>query len=257
MTEFESLRDHVIGDDVRLVDWKAFAKRGRPIVRQFQEERGQELILAVDCGRRMAATTAEDLPRGKGSRFGVSRGATKLDHALDAALELAAVALQAGDRVGMIAFDSKVRVWIPPARGRKQFGVLRNGVFALEAREQESDLARALRELSTRHRRRALVLILSDVADPLSVERQRNAMRAGSRRHRIVFTGFDDPILRAVADRRVTADGSLRAASFELLEERRVALRRLAGAGVRTLDAVPAEAAAPMIAAWFDERRRL
>ncbi|MBL8858622.1 MAG: DUF58 domain-containing protein [Planctomycetes bacterium] len=257
MTEFESLRDHVIGDDVRLVDWKAFAKRGRPIVRQFQEERGQELILVIDCGRRMAATTAEELPRAKGARFGVARGATKLDHALDAALELAAVALQEGDRVGLMAYDSQPRAWIPPARGRAHFGVLRNGVFALEARDHESDLARALKELSTRHRRRALVLILSDVADPLSVERQRTALRAGSRRHRIVFTGLDDPILRAFADRRAAADGALRAASLELLEERRVALRRLAGAGVRALDAVPAEAAAPMIAAWFDERRRL
>ena len=256
MTEFESLRDHVIGDDVRLVDWKAFAKRGRPIVRQFQEERGQELILLVDCGRRMAATTAEALPRASGSRVGVSAGATKLDHALDAALEMAAVALQEGDRVGLMAFDREPRVWIPPARGRTQFGILRKRVFALEARADESDLARALRDLSTRHRRRALVLVLSDVADPMSVERQRDAVRAGSRRHRIVFASLDDPMLRAVADGRVAADGALRAAAFELAEERRVGLRRLAGAGVRTLDALPAEAAAPLIAAWFDERRR-
>ena len=120
MTEFESLRDHVIGDDVRLVDWKAFAKRGRPIVRQFQEERGQELILLVDCGRRMAATPAEELPRARGARVGVSAGATKLDHALDAALEMAAVALQEGDRVGMMAFDREPRVWVAPARGRNR-----------------------------------------------------------------------------------------------------------------------------------------
>lgn len=256
MTEFESLRDHVIGDDVRLVDWKAFAKRGRPIVRQFQEERGQELILLVDCGRRMAATTAEKLPRARGSRVGVSAGATKLDHALDAALEMAAVALQEGDRVGMMAFDRETRVWVAPSRGRAQFGNLRRQVFALEARSDESDLARALRELSTRHRRRALVLVLSDVADPLSIERQRAALRAGSRRHRIVFAGLDDPMLRAVSDGRSDADGALRAASAELLEERRVGLRALAGAGIRTIDALPAEAAAPLIAAWFDERRR-
>ena len=256
MTEFESLREHVIGDDVRIVDWKAFARRGRPIVRQYQEERGQELLLLIDCGRRMAATTSEALPRARGARVGVSAGATKLDHALDAALEIAAVALQEGDRVGIMAFDSRPRVWVPPARGRAQFGVLRRRVFALEATHDEADLSRALRELSTRHRRRALVLILSDVADPLSVERQREALRAGSRRHRIVFAGLDDPMLRAIADGRSEADAGLRAASFELSEERRVGLRRLGSAGARTLDALPAEAAAPLIAAWFDERRR-
>lgn len=256
MTEFESLRDHVIGDDVRLVDWKAFAKRGRPIVRQFQEERGQELIIAVDCGRRMSATTSADLPRARGARSVVARGWTKLDHALDTALEIAAVALQGGDRVGLIAFDSEVRAWVPPARGRRHLGLLRKNVFDLESRALESDLARALRELSNRHRRRALVLILSDVADPLSIKRQRQALNAGSRRHRIVFAGLDDPVLRAIVDGRSSADGAMRAAALELSEERRLGLRRLAGAGVRTLDALPAESAAPLIAAWFDARRR-
>ncbi len=256
LTEFESLRDHVIGDDVRLVDWKAFARRGRPIVRQFQEERGQELLLLVDCGRRMAATTSEDLPRMRGTRTAVARGWTKLDHALDAALEIAAVALQEGDRVGIMAFDAQMRVWIPPMRGRVQLGRLREGVFALEARSTESDLGRALRELSKRHRRRALVLVLSDVADPYSVESQRVALHAGSRRHRIVFAGLDDPVLRAIADGRTPADPILRASAIALTEERRASLRSLSGAGVQTLDALPAEAAAPLIAAWFDARRR-
>ena len=132
MTEFESLRDHVQGDEVRVVDWKAFAKRGRPIVRQFQEERGQELILAVDCGRRMSATTAEDLPSQKRGGGQVARGASKLDHALDTALQIAAVALQQGDRVGCIAFDSGVRAWCAPQRGRSHLSLLRRAIFALE-----------------------------------------------------------------------------------------------------------------------------
>jgi uncharacterized protein (DUF58 family) len=256
LTEFESLRDHVIGDDVRLVDWKAFARRGRPIVRQFQEERGQELIIVVDAGRRMAATTSEDLPRARGTRAAVARGWTKLDHALDAALEIAAVALQEGDRVGLMAFDAQVRAWVPPMRGRAQLGRLRQEVFALEARSAESDLGRALRELSKRHRRRALVLVLSDVADPLSIESQRAALHAGSRRHRIVFAGLDDPVLRAVAEGSAPSDAVLRASAVELLEERRASLRRLSGSGVQALDALPAEAAAPLIAAWFEARRR-
>ena len=97
MTDFESLRDYVPGDDVRFVDWKAFAHRGRPMVRQYQVERGQELILLLDCGRRMAATTAA----------GRTRGWTKLDYALDAALQLAAVALQEGDRAFLMVFSKK------------------------------------------------------------------------------------------------------------------------------------------------------
>lgn len=260
LSEFESLREHVTGDDLRLVDWKAFAKRGRPIVRQYQEERGQELILVFDCGRRMAATTAEAEhdggPRGM-TPSAPTVGWTKLDHALDCGLQIAAVAIQQGDRVGALAFDDRPLVWLPPARGAAQLERLREALFALEPSPSESNLERALRELALRHRRRALVVILSDVADPLSIERQRAALATGSRRHEVLFAGLDDPALRAAAEGRGTTRAAERAAALYLADERRAALARLAGVGVRVLDTLPAEAAAPLLAAWLDARRRL
>ncbi len=254
LQEFDALRDHVPGDEVRLVDWKAFARRGRPIVRQYREERGQELVVAVDCGRRMSATTAEDVPKAQ-SRLAVARGMTKLDHALDAALQLAAVALEHGDRVGVIAFDAEVVAWIPPARGRAQLARMRRRLFGLQASTRESDLERMLRELALRHRRRALVLVLSDVADPLSIDRQAAALRAGSGRHRVIFAGLDDPALRAIVEGRVPADALVRASAAALVAERRAGLVRLASRTVRVIDAPPAEAAGPAIAAWLAARR--
>jgi len=249
LVEFESLRDYVHGDDPRLLDWKAFAKRARPIVREFREERGQELVIAFDCGRRMAATTAE----------GEARGWTKLDHALDAGLQIAAVALQRGDRVGCLAFDSKVRAWLPPARGsargKGQLERIRDTVFGLVASAKESDLDRALRELGLLQRRRVLVLVLSDVADPLSLDRQRRALAVGSSRHKILFAGLDDPSIRAAAEGKLPVDAAVRAAACALIEERRESMRQLHGAGVRVLDTLPAEAAAPLLAAWLEARR--
>jgi uncharacterized protein (DUF58 family) len=260
MTEFESLREHVVGDDVRLVDWKAFAKRGVPIVRQFQEERGQELVILFDCGRRMGATSGEDAARtgtGTGTDAGARRlhGWTKLDHALDAGLELAAVALQEGDRVGVLAFDDDVRAWVVPARGRAQLGRLREAVFALEPSRQEADLARALRGLALRHPRRALLVLLSDVADPLSVERQARALSAGSRQHRVVFAGLDDPSLRRAADGSLAVAPAVRAAALALVEERRAGVGLLKRSGARVLDTLPAETAGPLLASWLDARR--
>ncbi|MBK7641587.1 MAG: DUF58 domain-containing protein [Planctomycetes bacterium] len=243
-SEFESLRELVQGDDLRLVDWKAFAKRGRPIVRQFQEERGQELILVFDAGRRMSATSAD----------GALGGWSKLDHALDAGLQIAAVALRQGDRVGALAFDSRVLRWIPPMRSAAQQERLRDALFDLEATDEESDLERALRELGLRHRRRAYVVILSDVADPLSIERQKRALRAASRRHKVLFAALDDPALREQAAHGGD-DALLRAAAVELMDERATSLRALAAPGVRVLDALPAEAAAPLLAAWLSMRR--
>lgn len=245
-TEFESLRDYVQGDDPRRVDWKAFARRGKPTVRQYQEERGQELILLLDCGRRMRTVASE----------GRHAGWTKLDWALDSALQLAAVALARGDRVGALAFDQRVLAYVSPAKSARQLQRLRESLFHLQPSVGESDPERALRELAARHRRRALVLVVSDVADPFSVPHQRRALAAASRRHRVIFAALDDPGIRETALGQSTA-ASTRAAAYELMDDRRLALRRLAGTGVRVLDAVPAEAAGPMLAAWLDERRSL
>lgn len=245
LTEFESLRDYVQGDDPRLVDWKAFARKGRPIVREYQEERGQELILLVDAGRRMGATTTLD----------ARRGWTKLDHALDAALELGAVALQAGDRVGIAVFDRRLRGYVPPARGGRQFAKLREAVSAEEVSSQETDLARALREVSVLHRRRATIVILSDVADPLTVPLQATALASGSRRHKLILATLDDPALREVAEGRLSARPAERAAALALEEERRVALAALRRRGAQVLDALPADSAAVLLTAWLEARR--
>lgn len=245
LTEFESLRDYVDGDDVRLIDWKAFARRGRPTVREFQEEQGQELILVVDCGRVMGATTAR----------GDERGWTKLDFALDTALQIAAVALQGGDRVGIAAFDSKIQRFVAPVRGSRQLARLQEAVFDLLPSGQESDLAGALQGLAVRHSRRATLLIISDVADPLSVPRQMRALATGGRQHRVIFASLDDPALRHVAEGREPERAAVRATALALAHEREVGLGRLSASGVRVLDALPAEAAAPILAAWLDARR--
>lgn len=247
-TEFESLREYVPGDDKRRVDWKAFARRGKPMVRQYQVERGQELILMIDSGRRMRITTA----------LGRKRGWSKLDWAIDAALQLAAVALAKGDRVGCATFDRGLSTWVVPAKGARQLTRLSQALFERQPSPHDADLARALRELAARHRRRATVILLSDVSDPLSVGLQRRALAAASGRHRLVFAALDDPGLRAAAepvgDSEVPA--SVRATALELMGDRRRSLRSLATSGARVLDALPAEAAAPLLAAWLEERRR-
>jgi len=244
LSEFESLREYVPGDEVRRIDWKAFARRAKPMVRSYQVERGQELVLLVDAGRRMRA------PGGDGEQAGW----TKLDWALDAALQIAAVALRQGDRVGVAAFERDLVAWVPPGKGARTQARLAEALFPLQPSEVEGDLARALREIAVRHRRRATVLVVSDVADPLSLEEQGRALAAGARHHRVVFAALDDPVLRRVAA-GLEGDAVQRAGALELCAERRSSLRVLAASGARVLDALPAEAAAPLLAAWLDERR--
>src|SRR5262249_57233266 len=126
-TEFESLREYAFGDDVRQLDWKATARRARLIVRNQEAERNQTVLLLLDCGRLMNAT--ED-------------GVSKLDHAVNAALLLAHVALARGDRVGLCTFSSGVHAWLAPGARGGQMRLVTEARYDLRGEFTESDHAR-------------------------------------------------------------------------------------------------------------------
>jgi len=226
--EFEGLRPHLPGDDVRRVDWKATARRGAPVVRELGPERSQTVWLLVDCGRSLAAR----LPDGRAS----------LDGAVDACLALARAAARGGDRVGLLAFGAEVRALVPPRRGTGQLGPIAAALHALESRPEESDVAGALDVLEAHQRRRALVVLLTDVADPDGAAVL--VARAGllRRRHLLSLVAAADPELTAAATRRPRSaeDAYARVAAERILTERSLALRRLRSAGIRT-DDVPAD----------------
>ncbi len=149
--EFESLRDYRVGDDFRTVDWKASARRGRTMVRTYQPERNQPVLLLLDCGRHMA---------------GRVEGRRKLDHAVDAALRLARVSLDAGDQVGVLAFASGVRASLPPRKGPEHLRLLTEALYRTEAALEESDYGRAYDFAFARSSRRTLVVLFTDLVDP-------------------------------------------------------------------------------------------
>ncbi|HEX8820716.1 MAG TPA: DUF58 domain-containing protein, partial [Archangium sp.] len=149
--EFESLREYRTGDDYRTVDWKASARRGRTMVRVYQPERNQPVLLLLDCGRHMA---------------GRVHGRRKLDHAVDAALRLAKVSLDAGDMVGVLAFASDVRAYLPPRKGHEHLRLLTESLYRAEAALEESDYGRAYDFAFARSSRRSLVVLFTDLVDP-------------------------------------------------------------------------------------------
>lgn len=222
--DFESLRDYVVGDDVRRIDWNATARRGRPVTRLFQHERNRVVVIAVDTSRLMGS---------------IVDGRTKLDHAVDAALALAYGAVAAGDRVGMLTFDDDVRAVLAPAP-RRHIGPFVELLCTARPRLVEANYAALARRLAVGRQRRALIVVLSDfidtetttIAEPLTVLAER---------HRVLFTALRDRIyggLEPAPDddllapyRRVVLD--------ELLADRERMLARLRRAGVETLDLTP------------------
>lgn len=149
--EFESLREYRPGDDYRHIDWKSSARHGHTLVRTWQPERHQPVLLLLDCGRHMA---------------GRVQGRRKLDHAVDAALRLARVSLDAGDVVGVLAFASDVRAFLPPRKGAEHLRLITESLYRAEAGLEESDYGRAFDFAFARQTRRALVVLFTDLVDP-------------------------------------------------------------------------------------------
>jgi uncharacterized protein (DUF58 family) len=238
--EFESLRDYVVGDDVRRIDWAATARRGRPVTRLYQHERNRTVLIALDASRLMGS---------------IVDGRTKLDHAVDAALALAYGAIAAGDRVGMLVFDDEVRATLEPAP-RRNLGAFVELVRAVKPRLVEADYVALARRLAAGRQRRALVIVLGDFVDAEAAALV-EPMTVVARHHRVLFAAVRDRLYAAVTPgprddalapyRRLVLD--------ELLADRETTLARLRRAGLETLDLAPERITAPVLNAYLAMRR--
>jgi uncharacterized protein (DUF58 family) len=226
--EFESLRDYVVGDDPRRLDWPATARRGRPVTRLYQFERTRIVLLALDASRLMG---------------GRVEARTKLDHTVDAALALAYAALASGDRVGMVVFDREVRGHLAPRAHRRHLGLFIDFLRPLEPRLVEANYQALARTIATRQRQRALVVVMTDFveADPASLVEPLVVL---ARRHRVLVVAVRERLYEVLAAtappgpetplglyRRLVLD--------ELLRAREAALAGLRHAGLQTLDLAP------------------
>ncbi len=154
--EFESLRDHRRDDEFRHIDWKATAKRGKLITRQYETERDQRLMILLDTGRLMSP------------KVGSYR---KLDYAINACVHLAQVALHKGDLVGYALFNDELRSFAEPKKGQSQMSHLVRNVTSLQPSRLESDYASVFHHVLKRCSRRTLVVCFTDLGDSPSAER--------------------------------------------------------------------------------------
>lgn len=304
--ELDSLREYVIGDEPRRIDWRASARRGRPIVRTHRHEESRTLVLAVDVSRLMGtrapgagagAGAAPAEGSGEGARAAARTGtpdpiaraglaATKLDHAIDAALALAFAGLVAGDRVGLIVFDRALRAQITPIAHRAHLGLFVEALATVQPRPVEADYRRLTRELLARQRKRAMVVVLTDF---MELDEQEIVAPMGllARHHQVVFVALREPILAqleasgasaaAVAGGGAVGNDGLRSpvrrtthgrdsgpdrllaihrriVLADLLREREGRLVQLRRRGLSVLDVPPAEATASTLNRFLELR---
>ncbi|RPF25863.1 DUF58 domain-containing protein [Georgenia muralis] len=231
-TEFDSLREYVIGDDVRAIDWRATARRADVVVRTWRPERDRRVLLVLDVARLSAARLGE---------------APRLDAQIEAALLLAALASRAGDRVDLVAVDSEVRARVAGETGPRLLGALASALAPLEPSLVETSWTRVtqlVRDLP----HRTLVVLLTAL-EPTAVAAGLLPVAAAlARDHAVVLASASDPEVEALRRDRSDTDAVFDAAAAERAElERRAAALRLRRRGVEVVEAT-ADDLAPALA---------
>lgn len=223
---FESLRDYVPGDDLADMAWKASARHGRLITRNYETERSQNVLVVLDCGRLMVPQVGQ---------------LSRLDYAINASLLLSYVAMKQGDYIGLVAFSDHIEAYVPPVKGRAAIRRMNEALYRLEARPREPNYEQVCKFLALRHRKRSLIVILTDVID-------KNAssmlLAYGAR-----FARFHLPLcvtlrnlqvegLAAAAPQEVS-DCFTKTVALQMLTRRAEALARMRQSGIDVLDVDP------------------
>jgi uncharacterized protein (DUF58 family) len=242
-SEFESLREYVPGLDHRAIDWKASARHRKLLCQEFRAERNHQVVLAVDAGQLMTEPVG---------------GVSKLDHAINAAILLGWFCLRTGDRVGLLGFDERVQTWAEPAGGMHTFHRLQAMSAEIDYRAVETNYTLALAELSTRLRRRSLVVLFTDFLDTVTAELMIDNVTRLTRRHLVLFVAVKDPSLdtRAAARPRTLDTLHQAVVASDFARERGIVLERLKRAGALCIDANPAEFSMAVVNRYLEIKRR-
>ncbi len=222
-TEFDTLREYVPGDDVRSIDWRATARRNDVMLRTWRPERSRRVVCVLDTGRTSAVRVGDE-PR--------------LDAAIDAALLLAAVAQEAGDKVDLLAADHQIRAVVSGVGGRNLLPRLVNALAPLHPDLVETDFERIISEVLRRERKRSLVVVFTALEPGALGEGLLPILPKLVARHQVLVAAVHDPALTALATTPLTgADSAYSiAAGVRALAERRKISSALSRSGVDVLD---------------------
>jgi uncharacterized protein (DUF58 family) len=229
-TDFKQLSEYNVGDAVRHIDWKASQRFEKPIVRQFQNERDQCVLLLIDAGRRMRADEGNE---------GI--GASHFDQVLNATMLLTYVALKHGDAVGALTFGTPPgeERWFAPRKGAVTLNAIMNQLYDVQPTPTHSDYLTAAKELLRRHRKRSLVIVITNFRDEDSVELGQ-ALRLLCSRHLVMTASLRERIVRQLSEQPIAGTNAIEiAAALHYEQQRRDAFNGIAAHDALMVDAEP------------------
>lgn len=236
-TDFRQLREYRQGDSMRSIDWKATARQLKPITREYQEERDQQVVFLLDTGRRMLAQDES------GSHF---------DHALNAVLTLSFIAQKQGDAIGLMNFGGNSR-WLSPQKGRAGLDRLLSGIYDLYPQEVAPDYPQAASMLLSRLTKRAFVVLITNVRDE-DDKALKSACNLLSTRHLVMCASLREKALDQALDAPVQqfSDALRVAASAHYLQLRQDAIKRLGIRASHLIDITPEHLSMTLVNRYWD-----
>lgn len=221
--EFESMRDYVRGDELRHISWTATARRSKLTTRQYQIERDQTVIIALDAGRLMTGRIGDE---------------TKFDTAIHATLALMSACARAGDNAGVVVFGRRVRKYLPPKRGLEHMDAVLESLHDMEPELVEPSYARAFQFIASNLKKRAFVVVLTDLVDKDSSRELITSLKLLRPRHLPLVTTIGDRDLNAMVNTKPEEirDVFQQSAAEEIIHQRESALRLVESIGGLALD---------------------
>jgi len=238
--EFKQLREFVEGDALRQIDWKTTARYRRPISREYQDERNQDVFFLLDCGRRLRHKDGD---------------LSHFDHALNAILLTAYIAIHQGDSAGFCSFAGAER-WLNPVQGHRGVTELLSVLYDLQSSVENSDFLQVAEDFIKRHRRRSLVIIVSNVR----VEDREDllkAMQLLSKHHVVLVTSMRERLMDEILNKPVATfqDALQYSATHMLLTERTRLMQNLNSHGVVAIDTLPEMLHVHLVNQYFKLKR--
>ena len=221
--EFESMRDYVLGDELRHISWTATARRNRLTTRQYQIERDQTVMIALDGGRLMTGRIGDE---------------TKFDTAIHASLALMSACGRAGDNCGLAVFGRRIKKYLPPKRGLEHMDAVLEALHDMEPELIEPSYARAFQFIASNSKKRAFVVILTDLVDKESSKELINSLKLLRPRHLPLVVTIGDRDLNTAVSKAPEdiKEVFTQSAAEEIIHQREQALRLVESLGGLALD---------------------
>lgn len=242
-TDFASLREYISGDDVRSMDWKATARRDRPVLRVYEVDKEQSMMVLVDAGRMMVS----DL-----------EGLSRFDHALNAALSLVLTGLMRNDSVGLGIFADKPILYMPPRRGKAYISRVLEACCDVFPKMVEPDYLGALSYFAGAHKSRALMVVITDLTDPTGSQSLLSGLASLSPRHLPFCVTLRDRKVDHVADDAAVGVEEImkKAVANDLIAQRELAFSHLVRRGCLILDCPPQELSTKLVDKYLEIKAR-